>query len=54
MKLFSAKYIGDLKSLHNRKDRPRGFGGKIKGIKKKSGLELSELSKTENLTSSSI
>lgn len=32
MKLFSTKYIGDLKSLHNRKDRPRGFGGKIKPL----------------------
>jgi len=32
MKLFSNYYMRQLKELHVRKDRPRGFGGKVKPL----------------------
>jgi hypothetical protein len=32
MPLYSNSYIQDLKNLHSRKDRPRGFGGKVKPL----------------------
>lgn len=32
MPLYSKQYINQLKNLHSRKDRPRGFGGKVKSL----------------------
>jgi 2-polyprenyl-3-methyl-5-hydroxy-6-metoxy-1,4-benzoquinol methylase len=32
MSLYSNKYVEELKWLHSRQDRPRGFGGKIKPL----------------------
>ena len=32
MKMYSEQYITQLKELHARRDRPRGFGGKIKPL----------------------
>lgn len=32
MKMYSNEYITQLKELHARRDRPRGFGGKIKPL----------------------
>lgn len=32
MELYSKEYIHQLKELHSRKDRPRGFGGKVKSL----------------------
>jgi len=32
MPLYSKQYLNDLKHLHGRTDRPRGFGGKVKPL----------------------
>ena len=46
MHLYSKGYIAQLKELHGRKNRPRGFGGKVKPL----GLFNSYIEKWQPLT----